>query len=260
MNRPIPIFATRGATSRRRTRRGLLAALLIAAATAAGAAAAAPVLGVVKLQDETGALPFQGGIGRVLTNILTNELAARPVFTVVERRRLAAILEEQDLGGSGRLRPGDGPRIGQLTGADYLVMGTVTAFQPGVETRAVRGGFAGIGGSRRSETAYLAIDLRVVDTESGEIAYARTIEGRTTKTASSVQIALGGAGFGYEAFKSEADARVARAAVIEIIDYLECAMVRRDACLSEYADKDRRRVEATRRAIDLDGDRKRKAR
>lgn len=260
MDRPLPIFSARRAASHRRFRRGLLAALAIAAATAMGAATATPVLGVVKLQDETGALPFQGGIGRVLTNILTNELAARPAFTVVERRRLAAILEEQDLGSSGRLRPGDGPRIGQLTGADYLVMGTVTAFQPGVEQHAVRGGFAGIGGSRRSETAYLAIDLRVVDTESGEIAYARTIEGRTTKATSSVEVALGGAGFGYEAFKSEADARVARAAVIEIIDYLECAMVRRDACLSEYADKDRRRVEATRRAIDLDGAPKRKDR
>lgn len=238
----------------------MLWGLVCAAAIAAANAPAAPVLGVVKLQDETGALPFQGGIGRVLTNILTNELAARDAFTVVERRRLAAILEEQDLAASGRLRPEDGPRIGRLTGADYLVMGTVTAFQPGVQTRTTRGGFAGIGAARRSETAYLAIDLRVVDTESGEIAYARTIEGRTTQTTSSVQIALGGADFGYEAFKSEADARVARAAIIEIIDYLECAMVRRGTCLSEYADKDRRRVEATRRAIELDGAKTRKTR
>lgn len=249
MNASIP-------TAPARRMRHLLAAALAIAWAAAPAVQASPagtpVLGVVKFQDETGALPFQGGIGRVLTNILTNELAARPVFTVVERRRLAAVLEEQDLGTSGRVQPGDGPRIGQLTGADYLVMGTVTAFQPGVETRAVRGGFAGIGGSRRSETAYLAIDLRVVDTESGEITYARTIEGRTTKTTSSVDVAFGGAGLGYEAFKSEADARVVRAAVIEVIDYLECAMVRRDGCRAEYAEKDRRRVDATRRAIDLD--------
>jgi len=244
--------------------RHVLTAALAIAWTAAPAvqasAAGTPVLGVVKFQDETGALPFQGGIGRVLTNILTNELAARPVFTVVERRRLAAVLEEQDLGTSGRVQPGDGPRIGQLTGADYLVMGTVTAFQPGVETRAVRGGFAGIGGSRRSETAYLAIDLRVVDTESGEIRYARSIEGRTTRTATSVQVGLGGAGLGYEAFKSEADARVVRAAVIEVIDYLECAMVRRDGCMAGYAEKDRRRVDATRRAIDLEHDTRKRSR
>jgi len=214
---------------------------------------AKPVLGVLKFQDETGAMPFQGGMGRVLTNILTNEIAARSSFTVVERRRLQAILEEQDLGASGRLRPGDGARIGELTGAQYLVMGTVTAFEEGVEKNSARGVFGGIGGSRESSTAYLAIDLRVVDTSTGEITQARTIEGRTTKTAASVSIAAGGAGLGYESLHNEAMAKVVRAAVVEAIDYLECTMVKRDACVAVYADKEQRRIDGTRKAIKLDG-------
>ncbi|HEY6543794.1 MAG TPA: CsgG/HfaB family protein [Dokdonella sp.] len=228
--------------------------LIAAAGTAcAGESDAKPVLGVLKLQDETGAMPFQGGIGRVLTNILTNELAARPRFTVVERRRLQAILEEQELGASGRLRPGEGARIGELSGADYLVMGTVTAFEEGVEKTSRRAFLGGVGGGRRTSTAYLALDLRVVDTSTGEIAHARTIEGRTTKTASSVDVGFGGAGLGYESIKSEATAKVVRAAVIEVIDYLECAMVRRDGCLAVYAGKEQQRVDGTRKAIRLDG-------
>jgi len=243
----------------RRTARHVVARIALAgivllqAATACAAADGKPVLGVLKFQDETGALPFQGGIGRVLTNILTNEIAARPSFTVVERRRLQAILEEQDLGASGRLRPGDGARIGELSGAQYLVMGTVTAFEEGVEKNSARGFLGGIGGSRESSTAYLAIDLRVVDTSSGEIAQARTIEGRTTKTASSVSLAAAGAGFGYESLHNEALAKVVRAAVIEVIDYLECTMVKRDACLAAYEQKEQRRIESTRKAIKLDG-------
>lgn len=233
----------------------LLAMLpLVAGAAAQEPAAARPVLGVLKLQDETGAMPFQGGVGRVLTNILTNELAARPAFTVVERRRLMAILEEQDLAASGRLAPGDGPKIGQLTGADYLVMGTVTAFQRGVETRSGKASLFGVDGGKASSTAYLAIDLRVVDTTSGEIAFARTIEGRTTSTRASAGVTLGGLDAGYESFKSEADAKVVRAAIVQIIDYLECATVQRDACLARFDDEERRRVDRTRRAIDLDAD------
>jgi curli biogenesis system outer membrane secretion channel CsgG len=228
-------------------------AMLGVPVVAAGSDGGQPTLGVLKLQDETGALPFQGGIGRVLTNILTNELAARPLFTVVERRRLQAILEEQDLGASGRLRPGDGARIGELSGADYLVMGTVTAFEEGVQKKSAKGFLGGFGGGRSSSTSYLAIDLRVVDTSTGEIAFARSVEGRNTKTASSVDIAFAGAGLGYESLQSEATAKVVRAAVIEVIDYLECAMVRRDACIDAYADKERQRVEATRNAIRLDG-------
>ncbi|HEX7770268.1 MAG TPA: hypothetical protein VF422_09590, partial [Dokdonella sp.] len=55
---------------------GILILVTPPASEASDAATGKPVLGVLKLQDETGALPFQGGIGRVLTNILTNELAA----------------------------------------------------------------------------------------------------------------------------------------------------------------------------------------
>ncbi|MGN6521002.1 MAG: CsgG/HfaB family protein [Dokdonella sp.] len=240
--------------------RGLLACVLAIGsslasmpATCRAADGKKPVLGVLKFQDETGAMPFQGGVGRVLTNILTSELAARPAFTVVERRRLQAVLEEQDLAAAGRLRPGDGARIGQLTGADYLVMGTVTAFEEGVEKKHARGFFGGLGGSREPSTAYLAIDLRVVDTSTGEIVQARAIEGRTTRTASSLSLAAGGAGFGYEALHSEALAKVVRAAIIEAIDYLECTMVSRNACLAAYVDKEQRRLEGTRKAIQLDG-------
>lgn len=238
---------------------GFALALGLLASTPAGASDAPhPVLGVLKLQDETGAMPFQGGVGRVLTNILTNELAARPVFTVVERRRLMAVLEEQDLALSGRLAPGDGAKIGQLTGADYLVMGTVTAFEKDVERHARRGFFGGASAGKETRTSYLAIDLRVVDTSSGEIAFARSIEGRSTKTETSGGLDLGAAGFGYESLRSEADAKVVRAAVIEVIDYLECVMVRRDACVSRFAEREQQRVERTRGAIDLDhGDQRR---
>ncbi|HSS07684.1 MAG TPA: CsgG/HfaB family protein, partial [Rhodanobacteraceae bacterium] len=77
---------------------GAAACVVLAQAHAQGGK---PVLAVLKFQDETGAMPFQGGIGRVVTNMLASELAARDVFTVVERRKLRAILEEQDLAESG---------------------------------------------------------------------------------------------------------------------------------------------------------------
>ena len=44
-----------------------------------------------------------------------------------------------------------------------------------------------------------------------------------------------------------------RAAALEIIDYLECAMVRKDACLERFAEADRRRQNSTKQAIKVDG-------
>ena len=74
---------------------------------------------------------------------------------------------------------------------------------------------------------------------------ARTVEGYTEKKVES--ITLEGGSFG--AIGNGPDARATRAAAIEIIDYLECAVVTRDAaCLADYAARDARRIEQTRKA------------
>jgi len=234
-----------------KARRRLLPPLLLFALTGASHAAdvTRPVLAVLKFQDESGAMPLQGGVGRVLTNIVGTELAARDVFTVVERRKLAAVLEEQDLAQSGRLKPGEGARIGQLTGAQYLVMGTISAYEDNEKTEISGGMFRKGKVESVSEGAYLAVDLRVVDTTSGEVAFARTVEGRTEGYRTDISNDRGGLAM----LEKPGEARAVRAAALEIIDYLECAMVRKDACLERFAEADRRRQSTTRQAIKIDG-------
>ena len=235
--------------------RRMLASLVLAlgalAPSLACAESAKPILAVMKFQDETGAMPFQGGIGRVVTNMLASEIAARDAFTVVERRKLRAVLEEQDLAESGLLKPGDGAKIGQLTGARYLVMGTITAFQPDTETKVSGGGL--FGRARVEQTnrgSYLALDLRVVDTSTGEVSYARTIEGHTSGHETKVDLTQRNAGL--EMIQNEADAQAVRGAVLEIIDYLECVMVRRDACLAAFETKETQRRDTTRKTFRAD--------
>jgi curli biogenesis system outer membrane secretion channel CsgG len=227
-----------------------LALVLFALAGAGHAAdAARPVLAVLKFQDESGAMPLQGGIGRVLTNIIGTELAAREAFTVVERRKLAAVLEEQDLAQSGRLKPGEGARIGQLTGAQYLVMGTITAYEDNETTQVSGGMFRKTKVENVSSGAYLAVDLRVVDTTSGEVAFARTIEGRTEGYRTDVTNDHAG----LSTVEKPGEARAVRAAALEILDYLECAMVRKDACLERFAEADRRRQDSTKQSMKIEG-------
>jgi curli biogenesis system outer membrane secretion channel CsgG len=208
------------------------------------APAGRPVIGVLKFQDETGAMFLQGGVGRALTTMLTNELSARAAFTVVERQKLRAVLEEQDLSASGRVSPETSIAIGKLTGAQFLVTGTVTSFEEKVSTKTKRGFLGyGAGVQSMSEGGYLAVDLRVIDTTTGEIRHARTIEGTTPPNADG--------SIGNDPFDSGPDQRAVRAAVIEIVDYLQCAMVTRDACLAVYDEKDRRRQENTRGAVEI---------
>jgi curli biogenesis system outer membrane secretion channel CsgG len=245
---PHPLHAQR---IRRRLAAGLgfLAWLLVLSTS--DALAARPVLAVLKFQDETGAMPFQGGIGRVVTNMLASELAARDAFTVVERRKLRAVLEEQDLSESGLVKPGDRAKIGQLTGAQYLVMGTITAFEPDTETHVSGGGlFRPARVEQTNHGSYLALDLRVVDTTTGEVSYARTIEGHTTDRETKIDLTQRDAGM--QMIENEADAQAVRGAVLEIIDYLECVMVRRDACVAAFAEKEAGRRDTTRKTFKPD--------
>lgn len=206
---------------------------------------ARPIIGVLKFQDETGAMFMQGGAGRAMTNMLTNELSARPSFNIVERQKLRAVMEEQNLSASGRVSAETSIAIGKLTGAQYLITGTVTAFEEKVNTQYKRG-FLGVGAgvSATSAGGYLAVDLRVIDTTTGEIRYARTIEGRTPG-GEKVDPYAGGMN------QNGPDQRAVRAAVIEIVDYLECAMVRRDACLADFEARDRARQDSTRKAMEI---------
>ena len=208
-----------------------------------------PVIGVLKFQDETGAMFMQGGVGRALTTMLTNELSARPSLTIVERQKLRAVLEEQNLSASGMVSAATSIQIGKLTGAEYLITGTITAFENQVETKTKRG-FMGYGGGVESIShgGYLAVDLRVIDTTSGEIRYSRTIEGRTAPNENSRGQTRS---VGIAGLETGPDSRAVRAAVIEIVDYLECAMVKRDACIAEFELKEKARVERTRQALKI---------
>ena len=208
-----------------------------------------PVIGVLKFQDETGAMFMQGGVGRALTTMLTNELSARPSLTIVERQKLRAVIEEQNLSASGMVSAATSIQIGKLTGAEYLITGTITAFENQVETKTKRG-FMGYGGGVESIShgGYLAVDLRVIDTTTGEIRYSRTIEGRTPPNENNhVKTHIAG----IAGLETGPDSRAVRAAVIEIVDYLECAMVKRDSCISEFELREKNRVERTRQALKI---------
>jgi curli biogenesis system outer membrane secretion channel CsgG len=219
------------------------------AASATNVSQNKPVIGVLKFQDETGAMFLQGGVGRALTTMLTNELSARPSLTIVERQKLRAVLEEQNLSASGMVSASTSIQIGKLTGAQYLITGTVTAFENKTETKTKRG-FLGYGGGVESisQGGYLAVDLRVIDTTTGEIRYVRTIEGKTLPSENtSSQNEYPDIGD----IETGPGSRAVRAAVIEIVDYLECAMVKRDSCIAEFEMKEKARVERTRQAIHI---------
>jgi len=230
------------------------AVLALAGLVGAGSAFAAgkPSVGVAEFKNESGAGWWRGGVGWELSGMLSNELSSTGNFRVVERNKLDKVLEEQNLAASGRVRSGTGAKMGQVTGADYLVFGTVTSYE---ENTANTGGglsFRGISlGGKKSE-AYIAVDVRVVNASTGEVDYSRTIEGRSSGGGVSVGVFRGGFGGNLAHEENTPAGKAIRAALVEITDYLDCVMVTRGSCEAEFGAKERKRRDGDRKAIKLD--------
>ena len=229
-------------------------ALAVAGLVCAGSAFAAgkPAVGVAEFKNESAAGWWRGGVGWELSGMLSNELSSSGDFRVVERAKLEKVLEEQNLAASGRVRSGTSAKMGQVTGADYLVFGTVTSYEE--NTASTGGGFSikGISlGGKKSE-AYIAVDVRVINSSTGEVDFSRTIEGRSSGGGVSVGLYRGGFGGNLAHEENTPAGKAIRAALVEITDYLDCVMVKRDSCESEFRAKEQKRRDSDRKSIKLD--------
>jgi curli biogenesis system outer membrane secretion channel CsgG len=211
-----------------------------------------PVVAVNEFKNETSAGWWYGGAGRDLADMLTNELQATGNFKMVEREKLAAVLDEQDLADSGRIKKGTGAKIGKLTGAQYIVTGSLSAYEENVQGTGGGLSFRGISVGGKKESAYLAVDLRVIDTTTGEIEFVRTVEGRSSGGGIGVGVYRGGFGGNLAKHEKTPAGKAIRAAIVEISDYLSCAMVEQGDCMAEYEAKESGRREKTKKAIKLD--------
>ncbi len=210
-----------------------------------------PRLGVLRFTNQTRAGWWGGGVGRDLQDMLINELAAINAFTLLERSELDAVLGEQDLGASGRIDSATRAKIGQLKGAQYLVAATVSSYEERTSGTGggVRVGRMAIGGQR--ETAYIAIDLRIIDTTTGEIVDVRTIEAEADSSSVRGRAGVGQLSGNLSSQQRTPAGRAIRACLMEIVDYLECSLVKgRDhRCMNEYTKKEEQRRERTREGV-----------
>lgn len=219
-------------------------------------------------------------VSRQLADALANELNAAGGLSVVERQNIKAVLSEQELAELGIVRKDSkAAQSGKMVGAQYIILGRISGFQNNVETKKSGGGmnFLGFGGSKTvaESKTYVSMDLRIVDSSTGEVVGSRTVEGRATNTAKvkgsggslaplaglvgGLTGASGGAAYGlaaagtfnYSESSSETSttpqAKAIRAALIAGSNYVSCVLVKRDSCVENYD-----REEKVRRSNTLD--------
>ncbi|MBN2344966.1 MAG: CsgG/HfaB family protein [Candidatus Aminicenantes bacterium] len=211
-------------------------------------------LGVLRFTNHTAAGWWRGSVGTELQDMLASELVSTKAFSVLERKEIDAVLGEQDLSASGRVSSSTKVKMKRLKGAQYLVAGTVSAYEEGTKGAGagVRVGPVSLGGKK--DKAYLAVDLKVIDTETGEIVDARTIEATAKGQALGAGLSMRNFSIGGGGYEKTPTGKAIRACIVYIAEYLECSLAKgKDhSCMKKWDKMESKRKEKTKGSIDLD--------
>lgn len=162
-------------------------------------------IGVVAFENKA---PYaQNRIGNTATDILITELTKTGKFIVVERDKLDKIMEEQKLGQSGAVDPNTAAKVGKILGLNALVTGSISQF--GVKSE----GKDFIISQSKQQIVECTVDIRVVDTETGQVLYADSGKGVVRK-ASGKFLGMGNQSKYDETLEGEA----LRAAIVKFTD------------------------------------------
>jgi curli biogenesis system outer membrane secretion channel CsgG len=232
----------------------VITVLVFAVFLAGGQAAEKPRIGVLRFTNQTSAGWWSASVGRELSDMLASELVSTRSFQVLDRKDIEAVLGEQDLSDTDRVDPATKVKMGKLKGAKYLVAATVSSFEEDVKATGGAVRFKGLSVGGKRDKAYIAIDLKVVDSETGEIVDTRTIEAEAKGQGLAAGLSLRNFSINGSDYQKTPAGKAIRACVIYISEYLECSLVRgTDAdCMKKWDDMDRKRRERDKGTIDID--------
>jgi len=113
-------------------------------------------------------------IGKGISDMIVTNLVRDGTYSVIERKQLDKILQEQNFSNSDRANPATAAKIGKVLGLNAIIIGTITQF--GAETKKIDAGAVtsrlgfGLGHvGTSSSKANVVIDARMVNTETAEI-------------------------------------------------------------------------------------------
>lgn len=138
----------------------------------AGALAAAPTLAVLDLDNHTGDPSFDAA-GPGVAQVLVSKFARVDEVTVVERARVAAVMDELKLQKSKAIDDKSAVAVGKLLGAKYLVMGQIFSVK----------------------LPNIVISLRIVDVETGQVVVAKDVTGAVGADGSEFFVLIDQVGF-----------------------------------------------------------------
>jgi len=159
--------------------------------------------------------------GEGMADMLTTELVKSGKYIVIERQEITKVLDEQRLGQTGLVTAQSAAQMGKLLGVELAIMGAVTEFG---HTKSGTGGrIKGIGVGVKKQTATVAVDVRFVNTTTGEILAAENV--RKEKSSGGLRISTPKFGFNNRKdFDSSLVGKATREAIDDVMGLIDGQM------------------------------------
>jgi curli biogenesis system outer membrane secretion channel CsgG len=151
-------------------------------------------LAVLRFTDATGGR-WNGGhwyspqVGEGMARKLSSALLQTKRFRVLNRKNMDDMMAEIGFGGSGAVTAGSAARFGKMLGARLVVTAAITDFEENTggtqsRTQTPNSGLLGVVGGlmSSSRSAYMAVNVEVVDVETSELVASEQVEAKITDT------------------------------------------------------------------------------
>ncbi len=182
-------------------------------------------IGKIKPKADECTYDMAAAIGEMLSTVLVN---TEKFIVLASQEEVGELAEEIDLGQSGYVEEGRGPEKGLMEGADILVTGAVTAFEPDAG-----GGGGGLGGLTKkafgkvgvqTKKAKIIMDIKLIDIRTRRVLKAKAIKAETKSWKTSMagggwteDVALAG---GLGVYSNEPMEKAIRAALAKTVDMI----------------------------------------
>ena len=177
-------------------------------------------IAVTKFENKVRGVYGNWRLGDGFGEMLTTELMKTGRFVVVERQALQDVVGEQELGQTGLVRQESAAKVGELLGAQIIVRGVVSEFDM---AESGGGGGIGIGGFRlgvKTSSAHVAVDIRLIDTTTGQVLYSHNAAGHAEASGLGVGVFKGEVDFHAEGFKKTPLGQATRQAISDCVNFI----------------------------------------
>ena len=160
-------------------KKNLLILAIVLTATMTSASFAAPRLAVRAFEDRT---QEQDAPASAIMDMMVTELDKSGVFDLVEREKFDYIAEELELSQSGLVDPSMVLEVGKIHSAQYTMTGAITVYFYNEK----KSGFSVIIGSTvEAKTAYVNLDIRIIDNTTSKVIYSAVKQGQSKQLSKS---------------------------------------------------------------------------